>query len=129
MISNIFRYQLIAVLIFVLCSLYTPISVSDGVKINDPTKPIYSKRSNAQITNGPIIRERQEIQLQSIFLSKSKKIAIINRELFEEGTVLDGVSVHKIHKNHVSIKYKGKVIKVGLSKKLYLDKLTGEISE
>ena len=97
--------------------------------INDPTRPIYSNKSKVEITNGPVLHERKEMVLQSIFISKNKKIAVVSGEIYTENHKENEILVKKINKDNVVVAYKEKEIVLKLSKKIYLDKMTGEISE
>ena len=100
-----------------------------GAAINDPTKPIYSENANSSIVTNPVIKENKIILLQSILYGDHAKIAVINGDMFREGDVIDGVLMESIHKHHVMVKYKDNSMKVVLSKKVYINKLTGDISE
>lgn len=97
--------------------------------INDPTKPIYSNKSSVEITNGPVVHERKEMILQSIFISENKKIAVVNGEIYTENHRENNIIVKKINASSVVVAYKDKEILLKLAKKIYLDKVTGEISE
>lgn len=97
--------------------------------LNDPTKPIYSENANSSIVTNPVVEESKIILLQSILYGKNGKLAIINGELFREGDQVDGVLMESIHKSHVMVKYKENTLKIVLSKKIYINKLTGDISE
>ena len=97
--------------------------------INDPTRPIYSTKSNVELTNGPVVHDRKRVLLQSIFISTIKKIAVINGDIFNEGDSVGDLMVTEINNNYVLVKYKTKVIKIMLSKEVYLDKVTGNVSE
>lgn len=100
-----------------------------AASINDPTKPIYSENTNSSIVTTAVIKERKVVLLQSIFFGDKNKVAIINGEFLREGDVVDDVLMETIYKNYVMIQYKSNKLKVVLSKKLYLDKVTGEVSE
>ena len=97
--------------------------------INDPTKPIYSENSTSSIVTNPVIKENKIILLQSILYGKTAKVAIINGDLLKEGDVVDGLLIESIHKHHVIVRYKENSVKIVLSKKVYINKLTGDISE
>jgi hypothetical protein len=97
--------------------------------INDPTKPIYSESGSSHIVTNPVLEEKKILLLQSILLGKNNKIAIVNGEILKEGENIGDFSMESIHKGHVMMKYKNSSIKLVLSKKLYVNKLTGEISE
>lgn len=111
--------------LFAMCVLSTPLMAA----INDPTKPIYSENATSSIVTNPVIKENKIILLQSILYGKTAKVAIINGALFKEGDVVDGLLMESIHKNHVMVRYKDNSMKVVLSKKVYVNKLTGDISE
>ena len=97
--------------------------------INDPTKPIYSNSSGEKKSLKPEAKSHKELSLQSIFFSSDKKIVVVNGEILKEGNAVEGVVIEDIHEDYVTVKYKKTTAKLMLSKKLYLDELTGEISD
>jgi hypothetical protein len=120
--------RLMRVSIAIVCA-YLFLTVKTHAAINDPTKPIYSENGSSHIVTNPVLEEKKILLLQSILLGKNNKIAIINGEMLKEGESTGGFSMESIHKNHVMMKYKNNRIKLVLSKKVYINKLTGEVSE
>lgn len=100
-----------------------------GMDINDPTKPIYSENSESSILTKPVIQEKKIFLLQSLFLSDKKRIAIVNGKMLREGEEGNELFIESIGKNYAIVKYNNNSIKLFLSKKVYLDKLTGEVSD
>lgn len=114
---------------FLAVGLYLSILSFSSAAINDPTKPIYSENGSSHIVTNRVIEEKKVILLQSIFLGKDKKLAIINGEMLKEGDEIDSLLMESIEKSHVVVKYNTRSIKVFLSKKVYVNKRTGEVSE
>jgi hypothetical protein len=127
MLFDNIRFDKVAVLAVFLSFVGFPLLVMAA--INDPTKPIYSENANSLIVTNPVIVEKKVVLLQSIFFSDKNKVAILNGEAFKEGDLIDDVFMESIQKNHVIIKYKEHSTRLTLSKKIYLDNVTGEISE
>jgi hypothetical protein len=97
--------------------------------INDPTKPIFSETSSERVITAPVIKETKVALLQSIFYGVKNKTAVINGKIVKEGESTDDLLLKKIQQRHVILEYKKKTIKLYISKKIYIDKATGEISE
>ncbi|MFT5419331.1 MAG: hypothetical protein ACI9D5_000065 [Candidatus Endobugula sp.] len=104
-------------------------SVTTYASINDPTKPIYSENETSSIVTNKVVKESKIVLLQSIFFSSKHKVAILNGTQYKEGDVIDSVTMESIHKDHVFIKFKQSTTRLSVSKKLYLDSITGESSE
>jgi hypothetical protein len=98
-------------------------------EINDPTKPIFNVNEVPRVMKAPSVIEQKVISLQSIFHSSNNKVAVINGRIVKEGASFDGVLLHNVNKNFVVVRYKKKEIKIFISKKIYIDKRTGETSE
>jgi len=96
---------------------------------HDPTKPIYSESTPSQSLTKEKKREDMIVQLQSIFYSDDRKIAIINGKLLEEGDVLGGVSINKINKDSVLVRVNNHSKKLFISKKIIINGMTGVVSE
>ncbi|ODS23338.1 hypothetical protein AB835_09280 [Candidatus Endobugula sertula] len=113
--------------VFLLTFLFLVLTSPFSYSLNDPTKPIYSVATTYDKTSQKIVHSSKELLLQSIFLSKEKKIVVVNGDILREGSFVDGVMVDGIHESYVTMKYKGNTVKLMLSKKIYLDEVTGEV--
>lgn len=123
------RFFLIATLPFCF-SVYAEQGVTDASILNDPTRPIFQEeKSNDNIVIDDVVYQKSSIILQSLFVSEKNKVAVINGVVVEEGDAIDGVMVVDIKKSHVSLLFKSKKVKLIMSKKIYLNKITGEVSE
>jgi len=100
-----------------------------SAELNDPTKPIYSEVASPVVDKATFVKEEKVVLLQSIFHSEKNKIAVINGHVLAEGEYIDGILLQKINKDRVIVRYKKKEIELIVSRKLYVDKKTGESSE
>ena len=116
-------------LITTLCFFLMTIPSIAFSSMNDPTKPIFSENSNERIITNPVIKETKVALLQSIFYGVKNKTAVINGKIVKEGESADDMLLKTIQQRHVLLEYKKKIIKLYISKKIYIDKATGEISE
>ncbi len=81
-------------------------SLSLGIK--DPTAPLMNKPNV-----NPVLKKKGKFsdryKLQAIFISKDKKIVVINGEEYKQGDVLGGYLLKSIEKDHVLLFIKGKI--------------------
>jgi len=112
---------------FFILLLSLSLSVFSG--INDPTKPIFSENSSERIITAPVIKKKKVAFLQSVFYGEKNKSAVINGNVVKEGESVDDLLLKNIHKRYVLLEYKENVIKLSIFKKIYIDKVTGDISD
>jgi hypothetical protein len=97
--------------------------------INDPTKPIFSETSSERIVTAPVIKKKKVAFLQSVFYGQKNRSAVINGNIVKEGESVDDLLLKNIYKRYVVLEYKENVIKLFLFKKIYIDKVTGDVSD
>jgi hypothetical protein len=119
--NNIFRLACFVPLLILSLSVFS--------EINDPTKPIFSENSSERIITAPVIKKKKVAFLQSIFYGKKNRSAVINGNIVKEGESVDELFLKNIHKRYVLLEYKENVIKLYFLKKIYIDKITGDVSD
>ena len=116
---------------FFICSIISIYMISFAAfsAINDPTKPIFNADVSDHVDTTPLTRKKKLVFLQSIFYGEANKSAVINERVVKEGGFFDGILLKAIYKRHIVLEYKKNEIPLQISKAIYIDKVTGDVSD
>ena len=87
------------------------LSTSNKKPVN-PMQPVQLRVNEATVSS------TKELQLESILISKQRKVAIINGQFFRIGQPQQGIEVVHIMPTQVTVKYNGEQIDLALLKSL-----------
>ena len=105
------RYQSIF-LAFILLGVSAPLTAevmsNMNRKLQDPTRPLDFATPRA--TRGEISVTRSSMVVESVLISPSRRVVVINGRTLAEGDFLDGVEITEIDEHGIGVKKDGRVL-------------------
>ena len=89
---------------------FTIVARVSAQTLDDPTRPY-----RAPASNGPAGEARRSFELSGVLLSSSRRIAVINGELYREGDTVDGARVVRIDPRSVRLQRGDQIVVVELN--------------